>query len=142
MNGRDLGLLFGGFVIGVATGLLFKRREEPTKEEPEKEQYVEFEVKDSDTPVKVTAHGAKALQNTYMLSLIHELEQKIAKETEDGNKPYSKENPPSPMTEEQLHAYTQLKKMKSYAVLSLQEACALQSLEEYEELLNKYSKEK
>lgn len=37
MNGRDLGLLFSGFVIGVAAGLMYKRREEPTKEELVKE---------------------------------------------------------------------------------------------------------
>jgi hypothetical protein len=131
MNGRDLGLLFGGFIIGVATGLMFKKKEEPTKEELVKEFNEELEIQDSDTP-----------RNTYWTRLSSEIKEKIAKDTENGNKPYSKENPPSPMTEEQMRAYTKLKLMKSYMLLSSEEACALQELTKYEELLNKYSKEK
>lgn len=182
MNGRDLGLLFGGFAVGLVTGLMFKKKEEPTKEEPDaafedkvsdasvelsqhyanmarnthmasslmhdieekmkKEPDVEFKVKDSDTPVKVTNYAADVIRNTYWINLISEIKEKIAKETEDGNKPYSKENSPSPMTKEQMRAYTYLKKMTSYSLLSAGEACALQELDEYEELLNKYSKEK
>jgi len=141
MNGRDLGLLFGGFIIGVATGIMFKRREEPV-EEPENEPDVEFEVKDSDTPVKVSAHEDRMLRRTYMIALINELDQKIKKETEDGNKPYSKENPPSPMTEVQLRVYDELKKKRFNASLEGEEAIFLHDLEDYEELLNMYSKEK
>jgi hypothetical protein len=110
---------------------MFKRKEEPTKEELVKEFNEELEIQDSDTP-----------RNSYWARLSSGIKEKIAKDTENGNKPYSKENPPSPMTEEQMRAYTKLKLMKSYMLLSSEEACALQELTKYEELLNKYSKEK
>lgn len=122
MNGRDLGLLFGGFAVGLVTWLMFKKKEEPTKEEPD----VVFEDKVSDASVELSQHYANMAQNTHMVSsLIHEIEEKMKKETEDGNKPYFKENPPSPMTEEQLRVYDDLKKKSLFGPLLKEEALAL-----------------
>jgi hypothetical protein len=135
MNGRDLGLLFGGFIIGVATGIMFKKKEEPTKEELVKElnEDCNFVVEDNHTaPPDYLENQAK--WEAHVIKVMNKFRQKQLKNME----PYSEKNPPEPLTVEEMQLHTMLKNklLEGKIRMSDVECNALAMLNEYMHIAN------
>jgi hypothetical protein len=145
MNGRDLGLLFGGFVIGVATGLMFKKKDEPTKEELVKElnEDCNFVVEGYYSVPQVDPEK-QAKWEAHVINVMNKFSERQANIKE----PYSKENPPKPLTAEEMQLYTILKNKANDAYyvqgapqLSKVEQEELKFLTEYETARKMYTEE-
>ncbi len=140
MNSKEFAYLLGGFSVGVVTGLMLERKEESTKDRLVKElnDDCNFDVEGNYTapqanPVK------QAKWDVYVTNVMNKFSEKQAKIKE----PYSKDNPPKPLTAEEMQLYTKLKNKlyESKYQMSHTEGSALAMLAEYMHVVNLYNKE-
>jgi hypothetical protein len=148
MNGRDLGLLFGGFVIGVATGLMFREKKQMNEVTPKEffdvakksggeaavtMKFTPFQSKSNEEPTKKESEIADLCdQEKYVQALsqmIKSLETRLKWEYRDhfqSQEYWSLHN-----DEELTYAYLKRRKEDGLIALSDIEEKALSLLEEF-----------